>query len=398
MAAQISILLVDDAPDSRVTLKRLLTAAGFTVAGEAGTGTEGVGLVRETHPDVIVVSLEEPVARPLKSIEALTIAAPETPVVVVSSLVDKEYLRRAMVAGARDFLGHPLTQDELAKTITSLVEVERKRKALSQDVLENGHRGDLIAVFSGKGGVGKSTLATNLAVSMAIEAKQKQRVAIVDLDLLLGDVAIMLDVTPERTLADLVPLVDKLDPDLLRSFLHVHSSGTKVLCAPTRVEDGESLNPERVRRVLDVMARTFDYVVVDLPRTFDDRVVTALDMANTILLVTSYDVPCLKSTKVVLDTLRAWRYSEDKLKLVINHANRTNGFGPGEAERALDYPVFWKVPSDFAVANTSNHGKPFVQGQPTTKLAQNLSGLGATLMGAHAEGKGGLLARLLEKA
>jgi pilus assembly protein CpaE len=398
MAAQISILLVDDAPESRVTLKRLLTAAGFAVAGEAGTGSEGVGLVRETHPDVIVVSLEEPVARPLKSIEALTIAAPETPVVVVSSLVDKEYLRRAMVAGARDFLGHPLTQEELARTITALVEVERKRKALSQDVLENGHRGELIAVYSGKGGIGKSTLATNLAVSMAIEAKQKQRVAIVDFDLLLGDVAIMLDVTPERTLADLVPLVDKLDPDLLRSFLHVHSSGAKVLCAPTRVEDGESLNPERVRRVLDVMARTFDYVVVDLPRTFDDRVVTALDMANTILLLTSYDVPCLKSTKVVLDTLRAWRYSEDKLKLVINHANRTNGFGPGEAERALDYPVFWKVPSDFAVANTSNHGKPFVQGQPTTKLAQNLSGLGATLMGAHAEGKSGLLARLLEKA
>ena len=119
-------------------------------------------------------------------------------------------------------------------------------------------------------------------------------------------------------------------------------------------------------------------------------------MANTVLLVTSYDVPCLKSTKVVLDTLRSWRYSEDKLKLVINHANRTNGFGPGEAERALDYPVYWKVPSDSAVAATSNQGKPFVQGQPTTKLAQNVSGLAATLMGASSQRKG-LLSRLLER-
>jgi pilus assembly protein CpaE len=396
MAAPISILLVDDSPDSRVTLKRLLTAAGFAVAGEAGTGTEAVGLIRETHPDLVVVSLEEPVARPLKSIEALTIAAPNTPVVVVSSLTDKEYLRRAMVAGARDFVSYPPTQDELAKTITTIVEVDSKRRALAVDVLENGQRGDLISVFSGKGGVGKSTLATNLAVAMAIEAKQKQRVAVVDFDVLLGDVAIMLDVTPERTIADLVPMVDKLDPDLLRSFLHVHSSGVKVLCAPTRVEDGEALTPDRVRRILDVMTRTFDYVVVDLPRTFDDRVVTALDMANLVLLVTNYDVPCLKSTKVVLDTLRSWRYSEDKLKLVINHANRTNGFGPGEAERALDYPVFWKVPSDFPVAGTSNQGKPFVQGQPTTKLAQNLSSLAATLMGASAQGKG-LLSRLLER-
>src|SRR5262249_35904959 len=155
--------------------------------------------------------------------------------------------------------------------------------------------------------------------------------------------------------------------------------------APTRVEDSENLNPERIRRILDVLARTFDYVLIDLPRTFDDRVVTALDMASTILVVTNYDVPTLKSTKVCLDTLRSWRYSEDKLKLVVNHANRTNGFAPGEAEGALDYPVYWKVPSDSTVAGTSNHGKPFVTGQPTTKLAQNLSGLASTLMGAHAQ-------------
>src|ERR671930_1924525 len=189
-----------------------------------------------------------------------------------------------MVAGARDFVAHPLTQDELAKTITTLVEVERNRRALSNDVLENGQRGELIAMFSGKGGIGKSTLATNLAVAMAIEAKQKQRVAIVDFDLLLGDVAIMLDVTPERTVSDLVPMVDKLDPDLLRSFLHVHSSGVKVLCAPTRIEDGESITPDRVRRILDVLVRSFDYVIVDLPRSFDDRVVTTLDLASLVLL------------------------------------------------------------------------------------------------------------------
>jgi Flp pilus assembly CpaE family ATPase len=119
-------------------------------------------------------------------------------------------------------------------------------------------------------------------------------------------------------------------------------------------------------------------------------------MANTVMLITNYDVPCLKSTKVCLDTLRGWKYSEDKLKLVINHANRTNGFAPGEAEGALDYPIFWKVPSDYTVASTSNHGKPFVQGQPTTKMAQNLTGLGATLMGASSQSRG-LLSRLLER-
>jgi pilus assembly protein CpaE len=396
VAAPIKILIVDDAPESRVTLKRLLMNGPFVVAAEAGGGAEAVGLVRDVRPDAILVSLEEPVARPLKSIETLTIASPETPVIVVSSLADKEYLRRAMVAGARDFVGHPLSQDELEKTLTVVIDTERNRRSLSNDVLENGNRGEVVAVYSGKGGIGKTTLATNLSVAMALEAKQKQRIAVVDFDLLFGDVAIMLDVTPERTVGDLVPLIDKLDPDLLRSFLHVHSSGVKVLCAPTRVEDSEALSPDRVRRIVDVVARTFDYVIVDLPRTLDDRVVTTLDMANTVMLVTNYDVPTLKSTKMCLDTFRGWRYSEDKLKLVINHANRTNGFAPGEAERALDYPVFWKVPTDSAVAGASNQGKPFVQGQPTTKIAQNLTGLGATLMGANSQSKG-LLSRLLER-
>jgi len=396
VATPIKILLVDDAPDSRANVKRLLTAGGLTVAGEAGTGTEAVGIVRDVRPDAIIISLEEPVARPLKVIETLTIAAPETPVIAVSSLMDKEYLRRAMVAGARDFLAQPLSPEELETTITSVVETDRKRRSLSNDVLENGSRGEIIAVYSGKGGIGKTTLATNLSVGMALEAKQKQRVAVVDLDLLFGDVAIMLDVTPERTVGDLVPLIEKLDPDLLRSFLHVHTSGLKVLCAPTRVEDSEALNPDRIRRILDVVARTFDYVIVDLPRTLDDRVVTTLDLANTVWLVTNYGVPTLKSTKMCLDTFRGWQYSEDKLKLVINHANRMNGLAPGEAERALDYPVFWKVPADAAVANASNQGKPFVQGQAATKIAQNVTGLAATLMGADSQTKG-LLSRLLER-
>lgn len=396
MIAPIKVLLVDEMVDSRTALKRLLTSSSMTVPAEAANGTEAVGFARDARPDAIVVSLEEPVTRPLKSIEALAIAAPDTPVVVVSSLDDREYLRRAMIAGARDFIGRPSAEAELEKTIATLVETERKRRSLSQDVLDNGQRGELIAVFSGKGGIGKTTLATNLGVAMAMEGKDK-RVAVVDMDVLLGDVAIMLDVTPERTIGDLVPLIDKLDPELLRSFLHVHGSGVKVLCAPTRVEDSESLNPDRVKRILDVMARTFDYVIIDLPRTFDDRVVTTLDMANLVLLLTTYDVPCLKSTKVCLDTLRGWRYTEEKLKLVVSHANRQNGLAPGEAERALDYPIYWKVPSDYAVAGTSNLGKPFVHSQPTTKLAQNVVGLSAQLMGAHAQSRGGLLSRLLER-
>lgn len=394
MTKPMSILLVEDDSDSRVALNKLLLAGHLSVAGEAGHGAEAVSLARELQPDAILVGLEEPVVRPLKAIEILTTAVPESPVVVVSSLADKEYLRRAMLAGARDFLTRPLPAEDLHKALTSVVEAEQKRRSLAQDVLDSGHRGDIIALFSGKGGVGRTTIATNLAVALALEAKQRQRVALVDLDLALGDVAIMLDVTPERTIADLVPVLDKLDSHLLRGFLHVHSSGLKVLCAPTRPEEGEMITAAHVRRILEVLAHTFDVVVLDLPRSLDDTVVTALDMANLVLLLANYDIPCLKSTRVCLDMLRSWRYSEDKLKLIVNHANRGNGVSAGEADTVLDYPIFWKLPSEFTTVGSSNHGKPFVQLQPTAKISQNVLGLAATLSGAHTNGRS-FLARLM---
>lgn len=394
MANTISVVLVEDDADSRVALRKLLGTATFNVAGEAGHGAEAVSLARELQPDAILVSLEEPVLRPLKTIEILMTAAPESPVVVLSSLGDKEYMRRAMLAGARDYVTWPCAGEDLQKAITNVVEAEQKRRSLAHDVLESGHRGEVIAVFSGKGGVGRTTIATNLAVAMALEADQKQRVALVDLDFFLGDAAIMLDVTPERTIADLVPVLDKLDSHLLRGFLHVHASGLKVLCAPTRPEDGESISADHVRRILDVLARTFDYVIVDLPRSLDDTVITTLDIANLVLLITNYDIPCLKSTKVCLSMLRSWRYSEEKLKLVINHANRGGGVNVGEADTVLDYPIFWKLPSEFTTVGSSNHGKPFVQLQPTAKISQNIVSLATTLSGGHKNGRS-FLARLM---
>lgn len=397
MSAPMSVLLVEDDPESRIGLKKLLLSSAFSLAGEAGYGPEAVSLAREMQPNAILVRLEEPILRPLKAVELLATAASDSPVIVVSSLTDRDYMRRAMLAGARDYLTLPLDANDLHKALTAVIEAEQKRRSLAQDVLENGHRGEVIAIFSGKGGVGRTTIATNLAVAMALETQQKQRVALADLDLFLGDVAIMLDITPERTIADLVPVLDKLDSHLLRGFLHVHSSGLKVLCAPTRAEEGEMISADHVRRIIDVLARTFDYVILDLPRSLDDRVITALDMANLVLLITNYDIPCLKSTKVCLGLLRSWRYSEDKLKLVINHANRSGGVNVGEADTVLDYPIFWKLPSEFATVGSSNHGKPFVQLQPTAKISQNVISLAATLSGAQQNGRG-LLARLIGRA
>jgi pilus assembly protein CpaE len=254
----------------------------------------------------------------------------------------------------------------------------------------------VIAVFSGKGGSGKTSIATNLAAALAMDTHAKQKVALVDLDLLLGDVAVLLDLVPERTIADLMPVLDKLDPELLRGYLSVHSSGIKVLPAPLRPEEAEIAGVPLVRKVIDVLSRTYDYVVLDLPRTLDDWVVVALDAANLVMLVTTFELGCLKSTKVCLDLMRRWRYSEDKLKLVINHANRVRGggFSIGEAEAALDYPIFWKIPSESGGLPTSNPGLTIVQSQPSGRLAQNFRELAGAVGGAN-QHRRGLIPRMV---
>ncbi|HLG70957.1 MAG TPA: response regulator [Chloroflexota bacterium] len=374
-------MLVEDSVEERTAIKRLLLASELMVIGESVPGTEAVAVAKDLKPDVILVSVEEPVVRALRTIEALNVVLPQTPVVALSSLGGRDHLRRAMLAGARDYLVRPLDAEELEKAILSVYELERKRSVLNEHVIESGHVGDVVCVFGAKGGVGRTTLATNLAVALALNFKQ--RVALVDLDLQLGDVALMLDIVPERTIADLVPVVDKLDPELMRSFMSVHSSGLRVLPAPARPEDGEKVQPAHIRKILEVLTHTCDYVVVDTPRQLNDSIIATLDMANLVCLVASNQLTCLKSTKLCLGMLKSWRYTNDKVKLVMNQAHNGSSLPMNDAEVAIDYPIFWKVPYDGHLVAASQWGKPFVHAQPGAKLSQNIAGLAQAVSGSR---------------
>ncbi len=384
-SSSIQLQLVDDSAEERSLVKKLLLASELRIAGDSVLGTEAVAMARELKPDVILVSIEEPVARALKTIEALNVVVPDAPVVAISTMGDRDSMRRAMLAGARDYLARPLEADELEKTVVGVCELERKRSALNEHVVESGHVGEVITVFGAKGGIGRTTIATNLAVALALN--YKQRVALVDLDLQLGDVALMLDIVPERTISDLVTVVDRLDPELMRGFLSVHASGLKVLPAPARPEEGEQVQAAHVRKILEVLARSYDYVVVDTPRQLSDNVIATLDMSSLICLVASNQLTSLKSTKLCLGMLKGWRYTTDKLKLIMNQAHNGSSLPMTEAEVAIDYPIFWKVPYDGHLVASSQWGKPFVHAQPGAKISQNIASLAQAVSGARVSGK-----------
>ena len=376
------LMIADDSPESRAAERdRLKQSPLLSVSGESPLGVEAVAVARDLKPEVIAVTLEQPLARGLRTIEALSAALPDTPIVAVSTVTDRDNLRRAMMAGARDYLIRPMDDGDFAKAVIAAYEAERKRRATSQVGPEGGHA-EILTIFGAKGGIGRTMLACNLAVALALHCKQ--RTVLVDLDLQFGDVGLLLNIAPERTLSDLLGLMDKLDSELLRGSLSSHESGLMVLPAPTRLEDGERVQSTDVRRILGILARTFDFIIVDTPRALNDNVIAALDLSTQVHCVANDQLACLKSTRLCLDVMKDWNYGEDKVKLIVNQAHSGAGLPAEDARKAVDYPILWKVPFDGERVVSNQWGKPFVQTHPDSRISRSLIGLAQALSGTRA--------------
>jgi pilus assembly protein CpaE len=373
-------LLVDENREALAALNKQINFIDMVVIGEAGFGPVAYTWASQLQPDIVLVSMEEPVARALKSVEALALGQPRWPVIVVSSKGDRESLRKAMRAGANDFIAKSSDPEELRAAISSIIRRERETGASDSERRSVAHRaGTIISVFGVKGGIGKTTLATNLATSIALESQA--RVALVDLDLQFGDVGMVMNVSPETTITDVVRSLDKIDADLLDGFLAQHGSGVQVLPAPLSVEGSEEIIGEHIQRILDVLSAVYDYVIVDTPNSLNDTVLPALDMSTLVLLVTTPEVTCIKRTKAALDLMNHWRYSEDKVKLVINKANKQAEASPEDIASVLEYPAFWKVPFDQTAVSVFKLGGLFVQTKPASKISQNVFDLSRELLG-----------------
>lgn len=392
MAKIPTVLIVDQDLQGRFEMKRLVQQSQFEVAGEAGLGTEGVSLAAELKPDVILCTMNEPVIRALQTLDALINALPETPIVVYSSSHEVETARRAMQAGARDFLGTPVESDELARSIMLALESEeRRRMRLSGQQGLLGPRGTVITVFGSKGGIGKTTIATNLAVGMARQVEQS--VVLMDGDTGFGDVADMLDLSPERTVLDLAQDIEGVTRQDLPKYLTRHSSGLVVLPAPPHTFAWRNLTPERFRRVLDLLAKGYDIVVVDTSGFLNELTVTAIEAATMVLWVTSSEFSSIKDSLQAIEALRSLSFPEERIRIMINNVSGDNGVRPDTVAEVLQREVFWQVPFDRRLRYNGHLGTPAVLRNPSSPAARSLLDLGRAIVGLKPERRG-LLARL----
>ncbi|MCC7209783.1 MAG: response regulator, partial [Anaerolineae bacterium] len=336
---KIKILIVDDIPEARENLKKLLAfEPDFEVVGTASTGREGLDLTREFLPDIILMDINMPDMDGITATNELRKALPYVGVIMMSVQGEAEYIRRAMAAGARDFLTKPPPAEELYATVRRVYEIQgdwRERVAIPGGapsaglpkirLHQAGRETHVIAVYSPQGGVGKTTVATNVAAGLML--KEDTKVLLIDLDLQWGDVGVFLNLKPQATIVDLIKSVDDFDPDLAENVLLTHDSGLRVLLSPTRPEEAELVPPDKVPTLIEKLKGMFDFIVLDLPTALDPMALSIFDSAERIMLVVNPTLPSVKNTLALMTLLDRMEYPDNKTVLVVNRHS-------GDLERA----------------------------------------------------------------
>jgi pilus assembly protein CpaE len=366
----ISVVIVDDAADTRESIRRLLNLSiGLAVVGEAENGQQAIERVAELKPNVVLMDINMPVMDGITATERICAAYPDTVVIVISVQGEMEYLRKAMIAGAKDYLVKPFGADEVVDCIQRTWEREWQRRiSQAKPITSDKPPGQVVSVYSPKGGVGKTTIAVNLASLLASDRRKK--VCLIDLNLQFGDVCILLSLIPRRTISDLVN-EQTVDKEAVMSYLLNHPCGLKVLPAPLRPEHAEYVTSDHVSRIIAICKDLFDYVIIDTPASFHDVVLTALDASDRILMVSCMDMPSLKNVKLGLQVMNQLNYKEEKIFLLLNRAGYDYGIKFKDLEPAFGRAVnFFILSDDITAMTAANRGLPFVLDQGDTKLAR----------------------------
>ncbi|MCX7970188.1 MAG: response regulator [Negativicutes bacterium] len=376
---RIKVAIVDDAADVRANVRKLLSfAPDITVVGEFGSARDLLPRVKNLAPDIILMDINMPDMDGIRATEEVSALAPESAVVIMSVQGEQEYMRRAMVAGAKNYLVKPFDGDELVEAVRT---AHRTRdRGISRQKSPRPPAGRVSTIFSSKGGIGKTTIAVNLAVALAHSCGEK--VVIVDGNLQFGDVALFLNLNPQHTIADWVVDGAGDDPSELERYMTQYNESLYVMAAPLRPEQAEVITAAHMGRLLQMLRTKFGQVVVDSGTQFNEVMLTILDISDRIFVVTALDIPTIKNVRLCLELMTSLGYGGDKVEIILNRSNAEGGMSIGEVEETLHRRFDATIPSDGRVVlNAVNRGVPFVMENYETAIAQSIYALASVVSG-----------------
>ncbi len=390
---KIRVLIVDDVSETRENVKKLLQfESDVDVVGIARTGKEAIQVSQELNPDVVLMDINMPDMDGIAATEAIRAKQPAVQVIILSVQSDQNYMRKAMLVGARDFLTKPPMGDELISAIRRAGEMARTEKTKSVQAVAatvgslggvsgfGGPKGKIVTVYSPKGGAGCTTLAVNLALTLN---NDDTRVALVDGNFQFGDVAVFINEQGKNTVLDLAPRADELDSEIVEEVMVKHAaSGLHILAAPSRPEQAEKVSSAQFSKVLEYLSQMYAYVIIDTASFLTDVTLAAIDISDLIVLVTTQDIPSIKNCRLFLDLLQTLGVERNRILFVMNRYDKRINITPERVAENLKQEVALSIPLDEPTATKAvNRGVPFVldnKSQPVSRgvymLAESVRG------------------------
>lgn len=383
MSNVLRLAIVDPNDGTRNSLKNLLLGLDVVwLEAECSRYEFFADVIGQTHPDLGIICVDSNPEKALSLIESLRDSAPECAILVVSSSSDGHTILRAMRAGAREFLTHPVRVEDL---VGALDRISGQKFGTGEGKTRSCH---VIAVAGVTGGVGSTSLAVNLGCTLAKDSRNT--VALVDLDLALGDADVFLDTIPDYTIVDVAQNISRLDFTLLKRSLTKHASGLYLMPRPVQLQDTELVTPEDLTRVFGLLKATFTHLILDLSKSFSAVDMVALKSAKDVLLVTQLDLPCLRNIVRLMMSFNDVEGLKDKVKIIVNRSGLESGqISIKKAQETMGKDVYWQIPNDYrTMVEVRNNGVPLVDQAPKAGITQAVIGLADALTkGAHSEQK-----------
>lgn len=389
---KIRVMIVDDVSETRENVRKLLQfESDVDVVGVARTGKEAIQLSQDLNPDVVLMDINMPDMDGISATEAIRAKQPAVQVVILSVQGDQNYMRRAMLAGARDFLTKPPMGDELISAIRragSMAQAERSKNvqvqvapivgSVSPLIAYGSSRGKIVTIYSPKGGTGCTTLAVNLALTLHNE---DTRVALVDGNLQFGDVAVFMNEQGKNTIVDLAPRAEELDPEIVEEVMLKHAaSGLHILAAPSRPEYAEKVSSGQFMKVLEYLRQMYSYVIVDTATLLTDVTLAAIDVSDLVVLVTTQDIPSIKNCRLFLDLSQTLGIDRERILFVMNRFDKRINITPDRVTENLKQEVVAVIPLDEGtVTKAVNRGIPFVLDSKNQPAARGVFSLAESL-------------------
>lgn len=385
---KIRVLIVDDIADTRENIKRMVQFdQNIEVVGVARSAQEAIDLCQSLKPDVAIMDINMPDIDGITATEIIRKKVPMVQVIILSVQTDQNYMRNAMKAGARDFLSKPPMIDELTSAIRRAGAMAQEEKAKYYPPIQAGGapgspmvpggmaaNGKILVVYSPKGGVGTTTIATNLAFAMQ---NPQTRVLLIDANLQYGDVAVFINEQGKNSLVDLLPSIDELDPDIVQEVMIVHqATGLNIMAAPARPDLATPVTGEQFNKLLTYLRRLYTYIIIDTTTFLTDIVQASIDSADFILLITNQEIPALKNCHQFLSLADASGISRDHILFVMNKWDKRIAITPEKVGESLKQKIVNSIPFDERTPLLAvNRGIPFMVDNKTLPISKSVISL-----------------------